>query len=178
MSAVTLLLCLTFLFICVFVFVSAEHKVITADSGRDVTVPCQAPNDNNNLVVVWGRADLKSEYVLLYQHELIVPDNQHPSFVNRTDLQDRQMKDGDVSLILKSVNTDDTGMYECYVIRGFRKRTILIGKIYLYVVPPGHKGGDIEDGSVGLILRLSVPAVVLVLIILKLHKHCVTFWKL
>ncbi|KAL4008502.1 hypothetical protein ACER0C_002354 [Sarotherodon galilaeus] len=160
MSAVTLSLCSTFLFFGVLMFVSA------------------APNDNNNLIVVWGRADLKSEYVLLYQDELIVPDNQHPSFVNRTDLQDRQMKDGDVSVILKSVNTDDTGMYECYVIRGFRKCTILIGKIYFHVVPPGQTGGDTEDGSLGLILHLSVPAVVLVLIILKLHKHCVTFWKL
>uniref|UniRef100_I3KJI5 Ig-like domain-containing protein n=1 Tax=Oreochromis niloticus TaxID=8128 RepID=I3KJI5_ORENI len=149
-----------------FVFSLPEHKVITADSGQDVTVPCQAPNDNNNLIVVWGRADLKSEYVLLYQHELIVPDNQHPSFVNRTDLQDRQMKDGDVSLILKSVNTDDTGMYECYVIRGFRKRTILIVEL------------NTEDGSVGPILRLLVPVVVLLLVILKLFKRCVKLWKL
>ncbi|CAG6011920.1 unnamed protein product [Menidia menidia] len=34
------------------------------------------------------------------------------TFRNRVDLQDRQMKDGDVSLTLKDVTVNDTGTYQ------------------------------------------------------------------
>uniref|UniRef100_A0A3P8N765 Ig-like domain-containing protein n=1 Tax=Astatotilapia calliptera TaxID=8154 RepID=A0A3P8N765_ASTCA len=90
------------------------QKNITAESGQDVTLTCQAPN-NNNIVVKWSRADLEPKYVLSYWNGHFDPANQHPSFKNRVDLRDRQMKDGDVSLILKNVNTADTGTYECRV---------------------------------------------------------------
>ncbi|XP_039908000.1 CD226 antigen-like [Simochromis diagramma] len=122
-----------------------EKKIITAESGQKVTLTCRAPN-NNIIVVKWSRADLEPEYVLLYRDDLFVPDNQHPSFKNRVDLQDRQMKDGDVSLILKNVMINDTGTYECRVFRrrtNRRKRANLktppISSIYLSVVdPPGE----------------------------------------
>ncbi|CAI5678456.1 unnamed protein product [Oreochromis niloticus] len=91
-----------------------HQKYITAESGQDVTLTCRAPN-NNIIVVKWSRADLGDEYVLLYRDEQFDPEGQHPSFKNRVDLQDRQMKDGDVSLILKDVTINDTGTYQCHV---------------------------------------------------------------
>ncbi|XP_025760186.1 cell surface A33 antigen [Oreochromis niloticus] len=145
MFPVTASLCSTLLFVGVFVFVSAEQKTITAESGQDVTLTCRAPN-KNIIGVEWNRADLEDEYVLFYRDEQFDPVNQHPSFKNRVDLQDRQMKDGDVSLILKNVTINDNGTYECCVfMRGtnIRKRANLggdpISSIYLSVVDaPGE----------------------------------------
>ncbi|XP_039464130.1 uncharacterized protein LOC120437675 isoform X3 [Oreochromis aureus] len=165
MSAVTASLCSTLMFV---LFVSADQKTITAESGQDVTLTCRAPN-NNITVVEWSRADLGDEYVLVYRDGRPL-DNQHPSFKNRVDLQDRQMKDGDVSLILKDVMINDTGTYKCRVFMRETRSWKSISIITLTVVPPGqtggHKedGGKKEDGSVGLILGLSVAAVLLLLV--------------
>uniref|UniRef100_A0AAZ1XND4 Ig-like domain-containing protein n=1 Tax=Oreochromis aureus TaxID=47969 RepID=A0AAZ1XND4_OREAU len=91
-------------------------KNITAESGqKNVTLPCRAPNNNTIIIVEWSRAGLGDEYVLFYQNGHFPSDYQHPPFKNRVDLQDRQMKDGDVSLILKNVTINDTGTYECRV---------------------------------------------------------------
>ncbi|KAL4008648.1 hypothetical protein ACER0C_002500 [Sarotherodon galilaeus] len=173
MSAVTASLCSTLMFV---LFVSADQKNITAESGQDVTLTCRAPN-YNIIVVKWSRADLRDEYVLLYRDGHFVTDDQHPSFKNRVDLQDRQMKDGDVSLILKNLTVNDTGTYECRVVQRVRGPVTLINIIHLHVDPPGQTEGqekdedkkdggkedkEKEDGSVGLIVGLSVPAVLVV----------------
>ncbi|CAI5671328.1 unnamed protein product [Oreochromis niloticus] len=156
--------------------VNSYQKNITAESGQNVTLTCRAPNNNNSILVVeWSRADLGDEYVLLYRDGHFHSDNQHPSFKNRVDLQDRQMKDGDVSLILKDVTINDTGTYECRVQRQ-RESLSLITSVYLSVVPPGKQGGHTADGSVGLIVRLSVSAVLLVaavvgFLIYRKHKQ-------
>ncbi|CAI5669688.1 unnamed protein product [Oreochromis niloticus] len=166
MSAVTASLCSTLMFV---LFVSADQKNITAESGQDVTLTCRAPN-NNIIIVEWNRADLGDKHVFVYRDGRFVPDDQHPSFKNRVDLQDRQMKDGDVSLILKDVTINDTGTYECRVQREGDSMK-LISIIHLHVVPPGQTGGQEkdednkdggkEDGSVGLIVGLSVLFVLL-----------------
>ncbi|XP_039464113.1 CD226 antigen-like [Oreochromis aureus] len=153
-----------------------DQKIITAESGQDVTLTCRAPN-NNILVIEWSRADLTDKYVLLYQDGQFVPDDQHPSLKNRVDLQDRQMKDGDVSLILRDVTTADDGIYQCRVfIEG--ARTWKLVSIINLNVPPGQTGGQEkdednkdggkEDGSVWLIVGLSVSAVLLVIAVLGL----------
>uniref|UniRef100_A0A3Q2W136 Ig-like domain-containing protein n=1 Tax=Haplochromis burtoni TaxID=8153 RepID=A0A3Q2W136_HAPBU len=118
-------------------------------------------------VVEWSRADLGDEYVLLYRDELFDPEKQHPSFKNRVDLQDRQMKDGDVSLILNNVMINDNGTYECQVfMRGanMRKRANLVNEpisiIYLSVVPPGD-----------LSAVLLVVAAVVGFLIFRKHKQ-------
>ncbi|XP_039877569.1 programmed cell death 1 ligand 1-like [Simochromis diagramma] len=167
MSAVTASLCSTLMFV---VFVSADQKTITAESGQDVTLTCRAAN-NNIIILEWSRADLRDEYVLVYRDGHFVPDDQHPSFKNRVDLQDRQMKDGDVSLILKDVTINDAGTYECHVFMEETRSWKFISIIHLHVVPPGQTGGqekdedkEKEDGSVGLIVGLSVSALLLVVV--------------
>ncbi|XP_063319173.1 CXADR-like membrane protein [Pelmatolapia mariae] len=172
MFAVTASLRSTLLFVGVFMFVSADQKNITAESGQNITLTCRAPNNNIILGVEWRRADLGDEYVLSYRDKQFDPDGQHPSFKNRVDLQDKQMKDGDMSLILKNVTTADNGTYECRVFMRETRSWKLISIIYLVVVPPGPTGGhtedggkedgDTEDGSVGLIIGLIVLALLLV----------------
>ncbi|CAI5669695.1 unnamed protein product [Oreochromis niloticus] len=163
MSAVTASLCSTLMFV---LFVSAEQKNITAESGQDVTLTCRAPN-NNIISLEWSRTDLRDEYVLLYRDGKFDPEGQHPSFKNRVDLQDRQMKDGDVSLILKDVTINDAGTYECGVVQKEPNQMIpslkSISIITLKVDPPGQTGGQEkdEDGSVGLIAGLIVSSVLL-----------------
>ncbi|XP_076737184.1 programmed cell death 1 ligand 1-like [Maylandia zebra] len=164
MSAETASLCSTLLFVGLFVFVSAAQKNITVEYGQNVTLTCRAPN-NNITAVAWSKTDLESGQVLLYRDGHFDTTNQHPSFKNRVDLQDRQMKDGDMSLILKNVTINDTGTYQCRVFtKGTNNKSISI--IYLSVVPPGQTGG-----SVGLIIGLSVAAVVVVVAFLIYRKH-------
>ncbi|CAI5660425.1 unnamed protein product [Oreochromis niloticus] len=91
--------------------------------------------------------------------------------MNRVDLQDRQMKDGDVSVILNNVMINDTGTYECHTFMEKTKSWENISIISLSVVdPPGQTGGDTEDGgnkycgliaSVLLLLGLVVVALVI-----------------
>ncbi|CAI5669658.1 unnamed protein product [Oreochromis niloticus] len=165
----------------------SDQKNITAESGQDVTLTCRAAN-NNFIIVQWSRADLGDEYVFVHRGGKFVPDDQHPSFKNRVGLQDRQMKDGDVSLILKDVTINDTGTYECRVVQEEGGPMILINSTNLVVDPPGQTGGHTEDGgkedggkkdggekedggkkdggeksgSVGLIVGLSVATVLIV----------------
>ncbi|XP_039457537.1 programmed cell death 1 ligand 1-like [Oreochromis aureus] len=132
---------------CLFFLRSASEGINTT-AGKNVTLTCRAPNNNNIIVVEWSRADLKDEYVLMYRDSHLYADGQHPSFMNRVDLQDRQMKDGDVSLILKNVTTADNGTYECRIFtrganwrKGAHLKTPPISIIYLSVVdPPGPTG--------------------------------------
>uniref|UniRef100_A0A3P9D7D9 Ig-like domain-containing protein n=1 Tax=Maylandia zebra TaxID=106582 RepID=A0A3P9D7D9_9CICH len=131
-----------------------EQKNITAESGQDVILTCRAAN-NNNIFVEWRRVDL-DDYVLLYGDEGSVLEDQHPSFKNRVDLQDRQMKDGDVSLILKNVMIADSGTYECRVIqRGHsHKKTVIKNKPICIM--------DLKDGSIGWKVALSIFCLLLV----------------
>ncbi|XP_026005580.1 neural cell adhesion molecule 2-like [Astatotilapia calliptera] len=155
MSAGTASLCSTLLFVDVFVLVSADQKTITAESGQLVNLTCRVPN-NNIIVVKWTYMTFQKEYVLLYRDGQFDPENQHPSFKNRVDLQDRQMKDGDVSLILKNVTIDDTGTYECCVVLRVRQPLKVISIIYLHVVPPDQRTITAESGQ-NIILTCRAP---------------------
>ncbi|CAI5660594.1 hepatitis A virus cellular receptor 2 homolog [Oreochromis niloticus] len=169
--------CWTLECVCLLLSVTADQKIITVESGQNLTLPSRAPNENKSITVVeWSRTDLGSEHVLLYRDEQFEPEEQHPSFKNRVDLQDRQMKDGDVSLILKDVTTADSGTYECRVFmggKGRRKRAHLKTdpiSIIRLSVSPGQ-----SERRAGLMLSLSLVAVFVVsavgFLIYKKHKQ-------
>uniref|UniRef100_A0A3P9ARH6 Ig-like domain-containing protein n=1 Tax=Maylandia zebra TaxID=106582 RepID=A0A3P9ARH6_9CICH len=114
----------------------SDQKNVTAESGQNVTLTCRAPN--NIQTVEWRRADLGDEYVFLYRDGRKTLVRQHQSFKDRVDLKDKQMKDGDVSLILNNVTINDTGTYECRVVETGTFGLKPISIIYLHVVPPGE----------------------------------------
>lgn len=164
---------LILLFLNPLISAAQDPKTITARLGEKVTLPCQAPNSNNLAGVEWSRRDLEPEYVLLLRDGHIVPEDQQPSFKDRVELQDQQMKNGDVSLILEKVTAADNGTYECRILTHGgerRKRAVkTISSINLSVVdPPGQTRRDTEDGgkigSVGSVPMLSVFAVLLLLL--------------
>uniref|UniRef100_A0A3Q1FJN8 Ig-like domain-containing protein n=1 Tax=Acanthochromis polyacanthus TaxID=80966 RepID=A0A3Q1FJN8_9TELE len=120
-----------------YVTLSDRHnrEYIIALVGQDVILPCKAPNNNQTIAAVeWSRPGLDQEFVLLYRDERFDVDNQHPSYKNRVDPQDKEMKDGDFSLVLKDVKKNDTGKYECYVLQG----EITSRTVYLDVFSPGE----------------------------------------
>ncbi|KAL4008110.1 hypothetical protein ACER0C_001962 [Sarotherodon galilaeus] len=94
----------------------ALQQDVQAKLGADVTLQCQISTDERISVLKWSRPDLNTDgYVYFYRNKRFYENYQHPSFHGRVKLRSPEMKDGDVSLILKNVTFNDTGMYECHV---------------------------------------------------------------
>ncbi|KAK2810530.1 hypothetical protein Q5P01_000380 [Channa striata] len=156
-------------------------SVLEVKRGENVLLPCQAPRDASIVLLQWIRPDLKSDGdVFFYRDGRTYGNYQHPLFHGRVELRDPQMKDGDVSVVLKNVNVKDTGSYECLVGNKDSKPQ-LISSVQLQVKDfgdlknsvsgggAGHTedggdkdGGDKDSGHVGLAVGLSVVGVILV----------------
>ncbi|KAM9425619.1 coxsackievirus and adenovirus receptor homolog [Pholidichthys leucotaenia] len=124
------------------------QQITRGKLGQTVVLPCRADINNPDKVTVaveWKRADLKDDFVLLYRDDQFDEDSQHPSFKSRVELQNKQVKEGDVSLVLKNVSLTDSGTYRCEVLiqtAGQNPQTITNWKIVLSVqmeVKPGDE---------------------------------------
>ncbi|KAM9426377.1 butyrophilin subfamily 2 member A2-like [Pholidichthys leucotaenia] len=141
------------LFFCLLLIILSVSKDLITAAEETVTLHCRSPHNKPVSVVEWTRGDLEP-YVLLHRDGHYVPDGQHPSFKNRVKLQDSQMKDGDVSLVLKDVTTGDSGTYKCHVYMKENLNGEVIETIKLVVINPGQPGWCKE---------LAVPLVLLIL---------------
>ncbi|XP_035849891.1 coxsackievirus and adenovirus receptor homolog [Sander lucioperca] len=160
----------------VYLQVPDPELVVAVRPGQDVTLQCQATK-SNIIAVEWTRPDLEHpEYVLYYSDGHLDPTHQHPSFKDRVELVDRDLKDGDVSLILKNVNRHDAGTYECRVApAGSRrkKRSVIDSepiRIIRLQVPDsaGSNSGHSKDGNsshVGLLLGLAAGVLVVLVLV-------------
>ncbi|XP_039465606.1 sodium channel subunit beta-3-like isoform X2 [Oreochromis aureus] len=125
---------------------------VQANLGDDVTLQCQITTDEIISVLKWSRADLITDgYVYFYRNKRSYENYQHPSFHGRVKLRDPEMKDGDVSLILKNVTFNDTGIYECHVavrnaVRSKRAHTEISHFIDLTVTGETHESVWELDG--------------------------------
>ncbi|XP_045897812.1 butyrophilin-like protein 9 [Micropterus dolomieu] len=124
--------------------------VVRVKPGDDVILPCQAHNASIR-AVEWTRPELEPEYVLFYRGRSSVPTQQHPSFKDRVQLMDRELKDGNVSLILKTVSSNDAGTYECRVATGgsrHKRANINTEPIRIYQLEvSGSNSGDVKEGN-------------------------------
>ncbi|XP_035989313.1 uncharacterized protein LOC118561364 isoform X2 [Fundulus heteroclitus] len=136
--------------------VSTGQIIIRAEPGGKVILPCRADENKDVRVVEWRRTDLESDhYLLLYRNSQFDPEGQPPSFRNRVDLLD--VENGDVSLVLKNVKTDDTGTYECRVIqRGTNLLDTEPISIINLRVEAGNKGGPEEDERIHSVLTVAI----------------------
>ncbi|KAF3698322.1 V-set domain containing T-cell activation inhibitor 1 B7 -like protein 4 [Channa argus] len=135
-------------------------KVKTVQPRDDVLLLCQGPRGADIIFVSWIRPDLESEgSVFFFRDDLTYEAYQHPAFHGRVELRDPQMKDGDVSLILKNVTINDTGTYECYVrIKGNSPQ--LVNSVHLKVKFSGaaEHGGD-KYGHLRLLVFMTLVVV-------------------
>ncbi|XP_032438720.1 muscle M-line assembly protein unc-89-like [Xiphophorus hellerii] len=121
---------------CQFVSAADQNNVkIKATPGENVILPCEAPDQKQIVAAEWSRTDLESGFVLLYRDSQFDLINQNPSYRNRVDLLVGQIQKGDFSLILKNTTTDDSGTYECDVVKSdlMKKR---ISSVSLVVTEP------------------------------------------
>ncbi|XP_035985660.1 coxsackievirus and adenovirus receptor homolog [Fundulus heteroclitus] len=157
MTMETSLLCLLVLTSLLCFKTHQDQRIIAGDN---VTLTCRAAENKDVIYVEWIRTDLESDqYVLVYRDSQFFTEGQSPSFKNRVSLLD--MKNGDVSLVLKNVTTDDTGIYECrvdYARNNRSKRSILDTEPICIInlrVEAGNKDGGNKTGlMVGLLVGL------------------------
>ncbi|KAM4713898.1 uncharacterized protein FYW61_019026 [Anableps anableps] len=78
--------------------------------GRSVTLPCRAPSMADPIKYLeWSRTDQKMSYIILYRDQHFYPDFQDRAFRDRAALLDKEMKEGEVSLLLKNATAADSG---------------------------------------------------------------------
>ncbi|XP_026225258.1 myelin protein P0-like [Anabas testudineus] len=130
------------------------HAKVKSKPGADVTLHCQGPNNATITLLEWTKADLKpDEYVFLYRNSRSYDNYQHPSFKGRVEFKDKSsVKDGDVSVIVKNVNINDTGTYVCRIvssitIRGERTTSELTDYINLTVTDSDDTAKNTVDGA-------------------------------
>ncbi|XP_035529520.1 carcinoembryonic antigen-related cell adhesion molecule 1-like [Morone saxatilis] len=126
----------SFILICFFSSgVAAKGSdVVQVKPGDDVTLPCSA-GDGSIRAVEWTRPDLESEYVLFYRDGRSDPTQQHSTFRGRVQLMDGEPKDRNVSLVLKNVNSNDSGTYECRVSLEVLSRSMRVKKSLIETDP-------------------------------------------
>ncbi|XP_030581219.1 uncharacterized protein LOC115777452 [Archocentrus centrarchus] len=167
------LLILSTLSVAVFAFL-LESLDIKVKKGKDATLECHGRSDAAIILLKWKNPSVHSDYyVFYYSDEQVQEDKQDDLFKGRVQLRDPEMKDGDLSVILKKVSMNDTGTYECYA--GYDKqKPQLMNSINLTVEEPGLGGqsgdggnedGGEKSGSVGLNVGLSVSVVLVVVVV-------------
>ncbi|MEQ2234703.1 hypothetical protein ILYODFUR_034202 [Ilyodon furcidens] len=123
-------------------FSPADQRNITGKPGQNITLPCH-DSAKDIITVEWKKRGLEPEYVLRYRNNHTDPESQHLSFKNRVYLQDRQIKDGNLSLVLENTTSNDTGTFNCEIrIKGSRGSKT-IGIINL-TVKSGYRGGSAQ----------------------------------
>uniref|UniRef100_A0A3B3X0I9 Ig-like domain-containing protein n=1 Tax=Poecilia mexicana TaxID=48701 RepID=A0A3B3X0I9_9TELE len=124
--------------------VSEIEMNLSVRSGGSVTLSCTAADLTDPKAVIWSRTDLDSDVLSVrpgQKNSLI----RHQSYQNRANLLDWQVKNGEASLVLDNVTTDDSGTYECRVqIKEKEMKRISTVSLQVSAAPPP---GECYTGS-------------------------------
>ncbi|KAL3050959.1 hypothetical protein OYC64_001274 [Pagothenia borchgrevinki] len=167
---------------------NADQEV-RAKPGENVTLQCNSSTDAAITKLEWKRPGLEDDYVFYFRDDKLIDKYQDPRYRGRVELSDPQMKNGDASVLLKNVNTDDSGTYECWVItrsnnRRNRDLRELVRSVHLSVSEgpekeindEHHQYGDANDeppggprgyDGLGLVCLVVCPVVVGVRLVVK-----------
>ncbi|XP_051988206.1 uncharacterized protein LOC127647779 [Xyrauchen texanus] len=102
--------------------VSGSSHSISAYAGEDVTLNCSVdshitPEEIEELS--WKKTDKDGDIlVLLYQNNEPLPESSHEQYRDRVEFFTDEISKGNFSLRLKSVRTEDKGVYMCQVFAG------------------------------------------------------------
>nr|XP_033465520.1 myelin-oligodendrocyte glycoprotein-like isoform X2 [Epinephelus lanceolatus] len=96
---------------------TAVNHPIVATAGDDITLPCllQPAMDAVSMTLEWSRPDLNPKFVHVQRDGKHVPAEQNPAYTGRTSVSTENLKHGDLSLKLSTVELSDSGTYRCYV---------------------------------------------------------------
>ncbi|XP_026009967.1 uncharacterized protein LOC113013350 isoform X1 [Astatotilapia calliptera] len=164
----------------VFIFYLLGHldcegqKEVKVRRGENATLECYGPSDATEIMLRWTKPDLQTDnYVIYLKDGHFQKDLQNDLFKGRVELKDSKwMTNGNFSVILQNVTLNDSGTYECYAAYNNQPVQIL-NSTSLTVDPPdqtgqsgdgGKKDEGEKSGSVGLIVGLSVLAVLVVIV--------------
>lgn len=161
-------ICVVFLVLLSFLSSPSVPQKISAQVGEDVEIQCRGPEDGKVLVLEWIQSDLGPDgYLYLYRDGSVMDNHQHPFFKNRVELRDPEMKKGDLSVILKKVTFNDSGVYKCLsLFETFKAERRESQEVNLTVTEAetSEGGATEEEGGVTMKIVGIVFGVVLVLI--------------
>uniref|UniRef100_A0A8C1MJB5 Ig-like domain-containing protein n=1 Tax=Cyprinus carpio TaxID=7962 RepID=A0A8C1MJB5_CYPCA len=101
--------------------VSSSDRSISASVGEDITLNCSVDSHipPGDLEVSWKKTDKnKNILVLVFQNNETLSDLSDKQYRDRVELFPAEIPKGNFSLRLKSVRTEDKGVYMCQVFAG------------------------------------------------------------
>ncbi|RXN39015.1 butyrophilin 2 [Labeo rohita] len=101
--------------------VSGSNRSMSASVGEDVTLSCSVDSHitPEDLEVSWMKTDEDEDIVvLLYQNNEASPEASDERYRDRVEFFTDEIPKGNFSLRLKSVRTEDKGVYMCEVFAG------------------------------------------------------------
>ncbi|XP_073695421.1 uncharacterized protein [Garra rufa] len=99
--------------------VSGSDQSISASVGEDITLNCSVDShiQPEHIEVTWKKTD-ENIQVLLFQNNATLPDSSNERYRDRVEFFTDETPKGNFSLRLKSVRTEDKGVYMCEVFAG------------------------------------------------------------